>query len=91
MGLNEAAVAKYIREQEAHDRAIDKLSVKEYADPFRSNKSCFMILAMMNDKQTALHIATSRRLKWKVERPTISELHSKGELILCSLSQNSSV
>ena len=34
VGLNEAAIAKYIREQEAHDQALDKLSVKEYEDPF---------------------------------------------------------
>lgn len=41
VGLNEATVAKYIREQEAHDQAMDKLSVKEYEDPFsekRNNK-----------------------------------------------------
>lgn len=37
VGLNEATVAKYIREQEAHDQAMDKLSVKEYEDPFSSN------------------------------------------------------
>jgi putative transposase len=37
VGLNEATVAKYIREQEAHDQAIDKLSVKEYEDPFSRN------------------------------------------------------
>ena len=36
VGLNEATVAKYIREQEAHDQAMDKLSVKEYEDPFSS-------------------------------------------------------
>ncbi|GGF91023.1 IS200/IS605 family transposase [Paenibacillus albidus] len=39
VGLNEATVAKYIREQEAHDQAIDKLSVKEYEDPFSSDRS----------------------------------------------------
>ncbi|WP_301630987.1 IS200/IS605 family transposase, partial [Paenibacillus apis] len=37
VGLNEATVRKYIREQEAHDQAVDKLSVKEYEDPFSSN------------------------------------------------------
>ena len=31
----EAAIAKYIREQEAADIALDKLSVKEYSDPFK--------------------------------------------------------
>ncbi len=33
VGLNEATIAKYIREQESHDIALDKLSVKEYEDP----------------------------------------------------------
>ena len=32
--LNTSTVQKYIREQEAHDIAMDKLSVKEYEDPF---------------------------------------------------------
>ena len=35
VGINDATIAKYIRDQEAHDQAIDKLSVKEYADPFK--------------------------------------------------------
>ena len=35
VGLNEATIRKYIQEQEAHDIALDKLSVKEYEDPFR--------------------------------------------------------
>ncbi|MGT2812102.1 IS200/IS605 family transposase [Streptococcus minor] len=34
VGLNEQTVAKYIREQEKDDIALDKLSVKEYEDPF---------------------------------------------------------
>lgn len=34
MGINDATVAKYIREQEAHDIIMDKLSVKEYKDSF---------------------------------------------------------
>ena len=33
--LNEATVRKYVREQEKHDMAVDKLSVKEYEDPFK--------------------------------------------------------
>ena len=37
-GLNEATIKKYIQEQEKHDIAIDKLSVKEYEDPFRDGK-----------------------------------------------------
>jgi putative transposase len=35
VGVNEATIAKYIREQEKRDIAMDKLSVKEYEDPFR--------------------------------------------------------
>ena len=35
VGLNEATIAKYIREQEQHDIALDKLSVKEYEDLFK--------------------------------------------------------
>ena len=34
VGLNEQTIAKYIREQEASDQALDRLSVKEYEDPF---------------------------------------------------------
>ncbi|NLU45324.1 MAG: IS200/IS605 family transposase, partial [Acholeplasmataceae bacterium] len=33
--LNEATIAKYIREQEKQDIMADKLSVKEYEDPFK--------------------------------------------------------
>ena len=32
--MNDETVAKYIREQEIHDQAMDKLSVKEYANQF---------------------------------------------------------
>ncbi|KXT72061.1 Transposase [Streptococcus sp. DD10] len=32
--MNEKAVAKYIRKQEKEDIALDKLSVKEYEEPF---------------------------------------------------------
>ena len=34
VGLNEETIRKYIREQEQRDQAIDRLSVKEYKDPF---------------------------------------------------------
>ena len=33
VGLNEATIKKYIQ----HDIALDKLSVKEYEDPFRDS------------------------------------------------------
>ena len=35
VGLNEATIAKHIREQESHDIALDKLSVKEHEGPFK--------------------------------------------------------
>ena len=38
VGLNEQTIAKYIREQEQHDIALDKLSVKEYEDPFKGSQ-----------------------------------------------------
>ena len=37
VGLNEAKIKKYIQEQERKDIALDKLSVKEYEDPFRDS------------------------------------------------------
>ena len=37
VGLNEETIRKYIQEQEKHDIAIDKLSVKEYEDPFKEH------------------------------------------------------
>lgn len=38
VGLNEATIRKYIQEQERHDIALDKLSVKEYENPFKDCK-----------------------------------------------------
>ena len=35
VGLNEATIKKYIEEQEKHDMALDKLSIREYEDPFK--------------------------------------------------------
>ena len=34
LGLNESTIKEYIQDQEKADIALDKLSVKEYADPF---------------------------------------------------------
>ena len=34
VGLNEETIRKYIAEQEQRDQAVDRLSVKEYKDPF---------------------------------------------------------
>ena len=35
VGLNEATIAKYIRDQERQDQIEDKLTTKEYQDPFK--------------------------------------------------------
>ena len=35
VGLNEATIKKYIQDQEKEDILKDKLSVKEYFDPFK--------------------------------------------------------
>ncbi|MGX7174521.1 IS200/IS605 family transposase [Enterococcus ratti] len=35
VGMNEATIRKYIQEQEKQDIALDKLSVREYEDPFK--------------------------------------------------------
>ena len=35
VGLNEATIRKYIQDQEKEDIALDKLSVKEYENPFK--------------------------------------------------------
>ena len=37
VGLNEATIAKYIREQEKHDQMIDKISTKELENLFRDS------------------------------------------------------
>ena len=46
VGLNDQTVAKYIREQEQHDIAMDKLSVKEYDDP----QPLLVVDQMIHDK-----------------------------------------
>ena len=35
VGLNEVTIAKYIRDQEKQDQIEDKLTTKEYQDPFK--------------------------------------------------------
>ncbi len=39
VGLNEATIRKYIQDQERYDIMQDKLSVKEYEEPFKRGKS----------------------------------------------------
>lgn len=38
VGLNTATVQKYIREQEKADQIEDKLTIKEYVDPFKGGR-----------------------------------------------------
>ncbi len=38
VGLNEATIRKYIQDQEREDIMRDKLSVKEYEDPFKGQR-----------------------------------------------------
>ena len=38
VGLNEATIKKYIREQEKLDMLEDKLTTKEYDDPFKGSR-----------------------------------------------------
>ena len=38
VGLNEATIRKYIQEQESHDIAMDKITTKEYEDPFKGSR-----------------------------------------------------
>ena len=35
VGLNEATIAKYIREQDKHDQAMGTITTKELEDPFK--------------------------------------------------------
>ena len=37
VGLNEATIAKYIREQEKHDQMVDKITTKELENPFKGS------------------------------------------------------
>ena len=38
VGLNESTIRKYISDQEKHDIAMDRLSIKEYEDPFKGSR-----------------------------------------------------
>ena len=35
VGLNEKTIAKYIREQDKQDQIMDKITTKEWIDPFK--------------------------------------------------------
>ena len=38
VGMNEATIRKYIKNQESYDIAMDKLTEKEYEDPCKGSK-----------------------------------------------------
>ena len=38
VGLNEATIAKYVREQEKHNQMMDRITTKEAEDPFMGSK-----------------------------------------------------
>ena len=45
VGLNEATIAKYIREQDKHDQATDTITTKELEDPFKGQARQSMLWA----------------------------------------------
>ena len=62
VGLNEETIKKYIRDQEKDDIAKDKLSVKEYTDPFGEDKE----IAKQN-KQTKKPKAVDGQQQLKIQ------------------------
>ena len=42
VGLKEATIRKYIREQDNADIMLDKMTTKEYADPFRPKQATLL-------------------------------------------------
>ena len=43
VGLNEAAIRKYIREQDRRGLMLDKMTSKEYSDPFRPKQGKLLL------------------------------------------------
>ena len=43
VGLNEATIAKYIKEQDTYDKMMDKISTKELNDPFALLNQLFLL------------------------------------------------
>lgn len=59
VGMNEATIAKYVREQEKADQMIDKISEKELEDPFRG--SLVIDAPGLNEEKAALLGAASNK------------------------------
>ena len=51
VGLNEATIKKYIQEQEKHDIALDKLSVKEYEAPFKGGGDLHFRICIVREEK----------------------------------------
>ena len=51
VGLNGATIKKYIQEQEKHDIALNKLSVKEYEDLFKGYMAATVLVPIVVFKQ----------------------------------------
>jgi len=66
VGLNEATIKKYIQEQESHDIAMDKLSVKEYEDPFKGSNESNTIRLELKKYNKSGPKSESRRLETPV-------------------------
>lgn len=54
VGLNEATIKKYIQEQEKHDIAMDKLSVKECEASFKGSDESKVIRLEQSESQRSL-------------------------------------
>ena len=67
--LNKATIKKYIQEQEKHDVAMDKLSVKEYEDPFRDGKQYKYPLKDGDESKAELEQSESQRLQTLAGNP----------------------
>ena len=72
VGLNEATIKKYIQEQEKHDIAMDKLSVKEYEDPFKGEpvlQAPFQGLRRVKGNKGLNKVKASVFRRWPVTAP----------------------
>ena len=63
--MNEATIKKYIEDREKHDIALDKLSVRENEDPFKSDGKEYErpLRGSKSDKGNRLEHSESQRLE----------------------------
>ena len=62
VGLNEATIRKYIQQQEQHDIMQDKLTTREYQDPFKGEAKAATALGLNEVKASAFR-------RWPVTSP----------------------